>query len=83
MGDHVYPVEAFGDVCGVVQVEDPRRQAEAAAQGFELGRVAPGEDRQHPLPQGLLGHQLAGVAVGAIDHPGVLAHGAFLRLCMS
>ncbi|MNS89251.1 hypothetical protein D3C72_1232570 [compost metagenome] len=82
-GDHVYSVEAFGDVRGVVQVEDPRRQAEAAAQCLDLGRVAPGEDRQHPLPQGFLGHQLTGVAIGAIDHPGVPAHCAFLRLCMS
>ena len=59
--------EAGGDRGGIVEAEDPAREAELA--GEPLDRRAPpaGENRRETAGDRLAGDELAGVAVGSVD----------------
>ena len=56
---------------GSVESEDARLEPQLARQGADRLALAAGEHRAQPAPRRLAGDQLAGVAVGAVDHPGL------------
>ncbi|MNM75638.1 hypothetical protein D3C81_874330 [compost metagenome] len=74
-------VDDHGDVgqgvvggAAVLQVEHPALHAEQTAQRMHSGGIAPSEQRRQPLAASLFGDQVAGIAVGPVDHPAGFAH---------
>ena len=69
MGHGVDALEAASGGGGVGQIEGPVLELEELAQITEPSLVASGEDGKIASFGGQSGHQTAGVAVGAVDHP--------------
>jgi hypothetical protein len=59
--------DAFGQRCRIVEAEGAALEPEAAGDGLDRGGASPGEDGAQAPAHGLVGDQLAGVAVGAVD----------------
>ena len=69
-------VEAAAEGGGVVEPEGAVGEAELGGEGGDRRGVAAGEDGGEAAPRRLARHQLAGVAVGAVEEPGRAgAHG--------
>ena len=69
MGNHGNIRQSFHRALWLVDIEYPALQAKQAAECMHRCRVTPGQNRRQALAFSLSGQQVAGVAVGAVDHP--------------
>lgn len=77
VGNHGNIRQRFLGAIQLVDIEYPAFQAEQAAQRVHRSRVTPGKNGREALALGFGCDQVAGVAVGAVNHP-VRGHPVFL-----
>ena len=69
VGNHGDIRQRFLGTIQLLDIEYPAFQAEQAAQGVHRSRVTSGENGREALALGFGCDQMAGVAVGAVNHP--------------